>query len=376
MRLAIVYTGFTSYMADCWRALTRLANEGRGWHHVELKIWIEDFQQGAVAFDPAPLMRGLDFWWARSEDLKGRHNEIRDRVVGDIAAWKPDVVFVCGWSKVLPPLVAAAKELRHVPMVIELDMPWEWRVRKIVARFVLRKRLKRFSAVFVPGESTAFYAHWLGFGDGQVFKGKFGIDVVGIGDEVRKRDTRLARRGFLYVGRLSPEKGIRELASAYRKYRELHVQRLGQAVQPWTLDVYGMGPERKWLEGIEGVTIHGFAQPDEIRAAYACAGAFVIASKWDPWPLVILEACAAGLPVICTTNCWNHSELVKENGLVVRPGRLEEMSRAMLSVEQGGIDGSNGRVLAAEYSCEKWAERILKVCDCVCLSPRLDSNCK
>lgn len=367
MRIAVVYTGFSNYMADCWRALSEREVEinGRGRERVELKAWIEDFQQGAVAFNPDGVMHGLDYWWSSSEKLKNHGNGLRDAVVREIAVWKPDVIFVCGWSKELPPHVTAAKGLMDIPMVLEVDMPWEWRVRKFVARFMLWKRLRRFSAVFVPGRSTASYVRWLGFRNEQIFRGKFGVNVADVGDRPKNEARVKERNGFLFVGRLSPEKGIRELAFAYKKYRECHSHYSAATSGIWPLDIYGMGSEAKWLEGVEGVTVHGFAQPDEIRAAYAKAGAFVIASNWDPWPLVILEACSAGLPIICTEHCWNRYELLRENGIVVKCGDVNAMVNGMLSAERGELNGWSGRELAAEYSCEKWADRALDICKAV-----------
>lgn len=159
-------------------------------------------------------------------------------------------------------------------------------------------------------------------------------------------------RGFLFVGRLSNEKRIDVLATAYRAHRRA-------VADPWGLDVYGIGAREPWLRGIPGVVLHGFAQPDELPRAYACAQALVLPSAWDPWPLVIAESCAAGVPVICTDRCWNVPELVKANGSVVRSGDARALTAAMLKVSS--LDGSVGKRLIADYSCEKWVERVRRI---------------
>lgn len=341
MKIAFVWTEFSSYMADCWRTLAACAD-------VRLRVWVERHENGDVAFDPETLMRGVDYSWLYTERIGAKE---KNRVAEEIAAFDPDVLFVCGWARPLPPFVARCEKLAKVPKVLCCDMPWEWTMRKIAARFVLWRHLRRFRKIFVPGHRAAIYGRWLGFRHEDIVQGEYGIDLSRFGESgpdqrVVLEDT---RKRFVFVGRLSPEKGVVTLVDAYQRYR-----RKGG---DWLLDVYGMGRERKRLNDVDGITVHGFVQPDEIPSIYAHAGAFVLASKWDPWPLVILESCASGLPIICTKNCWNRYELIRENGFVVPVGDAEAMATAMLHV--GNLKGERGRELAANYSCKKWTERVV-----------------
>lgn len=327
MKILFVWTGVASYMADCWRELQKRED-------VELKVLIVDREGGyGTSFKDEDVIRGLDWTLARGA------SEVEKLGVG--VDWKPEVIFIVGWREPLCREIATSEEYRDVPKICCFDMPWEWRVRKFVARFVLWRYLRRFVAAYVPGEVSSRYAKWLGFK--RVEKGLFGIRVgerVGAGE----------RKGFLFVGRLSPEKRIDVIAAAYRKYRE--------AGGEWELDVYGQGVEARQFEGIEGVRMHGFVQPEEVRGAYARAGALVIASSWDPWPLVIAESCAAGVPVICSEHCWNHSELIRDNSFVVKVGDVDALARAM--ARAGELKAPEPEVVAP-YSCEAWAERTARI---------------
>lgn len=340
MRIGFVWTDFASYMADCWRALA--SHEG-----IDLRIWVEQNRGSNTSFDPADLMRGLYFSYEYGDLVTG---EKCRQVEAEVVEFKPDVLFICGWARVLPPYLAKSSRLRNIPKVLCCDMPWEWKPRKIAARFVLCRHLRRFQKIFVPGKQAAMYSRWLGFRPENIVCGEYGIDVEKF---AAQGGGAVRRRGFVFVGRMVDAKGIQTLAAAYALYREQ-----GGA---WPLDVYGEGEQRIVFEGIDGVTVHGFAQPSELARIYSESRAFVLASKWDPWPLVILEACASGLPVICTHNCWNRHELVKENGLVVPVGSATGLAAAMLDFEHGTIAlaGERGRVLASAYSCEKWCGRVL-----------------
>ena len=296
MRIGIVYTDITSYMTDCWRELASIDG-------VALKIWIEERENGNTDFNRKKLLEGLN----ANYDFSNMISYLEcDQVVCEIKKFNPDIVFVCGWSRNLPPYVAAAKELSHIPMVLEFDMPWEWRLRKIAARFILGPRLKRFSAAFVPGESTARYARWLGFKPNQIYRGKYAIDL-------KKWENRTTT-----------------------------VQPPTLPSDPWPLDVYGCGPEEKYLRNIPGITLHGFAQPEDLPRIYREHHTLLLFSKWEPWGVVAMEALAAGCKVVCSKACG-----VKE--LVDRISCVED--------EKGRDE------ILKEYSCEAWADRVLKICN-------------
>jgi glycosyltransferase involved in cell wall biosynthesis len=100
------------------------------------------------------------------------------------------------------------------------------------------------------------------------------------------------RRGpgdaFLYVGRLAPEKGIRELVEAWRAV-------------PARLVVVGDGPEAERLRSSSppNVELRPPVPPDEIPRLLASARALVFPTlAYEGAPRAILEAFAAGVPVL------------------------------------------------------------------------------
>jgi len=188
MKIAFVWTGFTSYMADCWRTLAAQPD-------VDLKIWVEQVRKGDIAFKPDTLMRGLDFQWRYSDEI----GEVERRAAEEeIAAFRPDVLFICGWARNWPPYLAKSEGLAEIPKVICCDMPWQWKARKFAARFVLWRHLRRFRKIMVPGRRAAMYARWLGFWKKDIVLGEYGIDVEKIGN--RERGTGGERDLFLSVG--------------------------------------------------------------------------------------------------------------------------------------------------------------------------------
>lgn len=93
---------------------------------------------------------------------------------------------------------------------------------------------------------------------------------------------------LLFAGRLSEEKGIRLLLDAWRSHRPAGLE----------LAVAGDGPLEQLVTG-DGVTRLGRLSRDDLRRRMTTSRALVVPSVWyEGMPIVVLEALAAGLPVM------------------------------------------------------------------------------
>ena len=341
--IVFIWTGVTSYMADCWRALAAQPD-------VRVKIIIEQRRASReTAFDAATVLRGLDATVVFDDEPLDKDGW-RERLV----AFEPDAFFIVGWHATTSRFFAEESAWQKVPKVLIFDLPFAWTIRKILAPIILHRYLKRFIAAFVPGKRAARYARWLGFASDHIEQGLFSIQLPS------KAEFNKPTGGFLYVGRYVSEKRLDVLLAAYQKYRKL-------VAKPWPLTCCGMGPEAGRLAGVEGVSNCGFLQPEGVSALYAESRAFVLASDFDPWPLVILESVAHGLPVICTEACGNSNELVKQNGIVCRTNNVDSLAKAMvrMTANEGRLAemGRQGIALAKPYGCEAWAARTRRIAE-------------
>ena len=124
------------------------------------------------------------------------------------------------------------------------------------------------------------------------------------------------RSGGLFVGRLSPEKGIATLAQALKHYETAHI------------DVIGHGPMEDELKGITGARLLGFMKADEIYSRMSQASYLVMPSIWyENFPRTLVEAYACGLPVIAS-RLGAMAELVHDGktGLLFTPGDAAELA--------------------------------------------------
>lgn len=331
MRILFVWTGIASYMADCWRELQRRPG-------VELKVVVDPLTDAQSDFKAERELHDLDYRIARrSEEVEGADT------------WMPDVIFLVGWRSEVCRYFALEKRYENVPKICCLDMPWRWKMRCLLAPLFLRRYARRFVAACVPGAVCETYCKWIGFR--RVEKGLFAI-----------RQSRFAREGgemsgsgtkdyFLYLGRYSKEKRLDVLLEGYRKYREMGGTK--------ELRLYGKGEALpKGIEKEPGVSVNGFVAPEEVPKLYAGAAAFVLASDFDPWPLVLLEAMSAGCRVIASTKCTNYPELGATWGRF-KVGDTEALARELARVDELQVAGCE---TIAPYDCKAWTERTLKIC--------------
>ena len=103
------------------------------------------------------------------------------------------------------------------------------------------------------------------------------------------------------------------------------------------LRIIGDGPERKRLETLalalnisDRVEFVGQVPPAEIQKNLDWADIFVFASESEGRPNVILEAMAAGLPIVAA-DIPGTKELLLDNGILVPPGNDEGFVRAINS---------------------------------------------
>jgi glycosyltransferase involved in cell wall biosynthesis len=92
----------------------------------------------------------------------------------------------------------------------------------------------------------------------------------------------------------------------------------------------------------------------------------VLASDFDPWPLVLLESMSAGCMIVASDRCTNRPELGK-NWFVFKHGKPGELARELARVEKavsGDVDVIRGenRNLAAQYDCAEWVKRVDSIC--------------
>jgi glycosyltransferase involved in cell wall biosynthesis len=288
--------------------------------------------------------------WSRRPDERALRKEL-DR-------FRPDAVLVVSWD--VGPYRRAARAMQGRTLrVLCMDNAWlgtakQWGGR-LISPLVIRPA---YDVAFLPGERQAAFARHLGYPDDRILWGYYSCDhpvFAAVGHAARPEPP----QAFVYVGRLVAEKGVDVLAEAYRLYRE-------SAPDPWPLLVCGTGPLAGAFAGIPGVELLGFVQPDGLPEVFARSGCLVLPSRFEPWGVVIHEATAAGMTVVCTSACGASTRLVLDgyNGAVVPPddpmALADGLSRMSAPHADRGAMSRRSAALASQFTPQRWAAYLIE----------------
>jgi glycosyltransferase involved in cell wall biosynthesis len=325
-------------------------------HEVELLV---------IAHEPSsisPFSEELFSWLRQDRLVWWKNGQVNARkLIQELNTFKPNVILCSGWA-ISEYLKAISALQSPCTRILCFDTPWLGTSRQWLGRLWARLRLKPlFDLAFVPGERQYQMAIRLWFMPHQIIQGLLAPDTAAFASSGETNETnRSARQCFLYVGRLSQEKGVKILIEAYRHYREA-------SGQPWPLHIAGTGPLASELNVLTGVVGHGFVQPAQLPSLMHQSGCLVVPSLYEPWGVQISEAATAGLPIIATTACGSAVHLVQSqfNGYLIPPGDVDALADALQRMERNpNLSGfaCNSKRLAGQFTPELWAWRLLSAC--------------
>jgi glycosyltransferase involved in cell wall biosynthesis len=196
------------------------------------------------------------------------------------------------------------------------------------------------------------------------------IAPTGVDLEVRSSDSgatgdRIARDGFLYVGRLAPNKGIATLLDAWRGRHDMPVLRIAGDGE-MAADVRAAAASNPIIEYLGSLPHH------EVVAAMRRSIALVVPSTWfEIQGLVILEAFSCATPVIAS-DIGAIPEAVREDrtGLLVPPGAAgvlaERVRWAAANVETMRSMGDGALAMfESDFSPERSLAQLVQVYETV-----------
>jgi glycosyltransferase involved in cell wall biosynthesis len=297
-----------------------------------------------------------------------------------ISETKPDVIVGDGffqWTAInllhglahKTPVVVCYERWAHT----ERRAQWYRKVyRKIVLRLV--------SAMACNGSLSKSYSIKIGMNESNITTGQMVADTHSLFQKVQKlsradisslRDQlKTQKLVFLSVCRLMRMKGINELLSGWRIFE---IKYPGMC----SLVIVGDGPERKNLEQLarinhlQDVIFTGHVDYDEIAKYYAAADVFVIPTLEDNWSLVVPEAMACGLPILCSKYNGCYPEMIAEgkNGWIFDPKNdsaiLQVLETSLIRHQDGTLKqmGYCSRDIVASYTPEHAAASIYNACE-------------
>lgn len=167
----------------------------------------------------------------------------------------------------------------------------------------------------------------------------------------------------VFVGRISPEKGLDILLEAWSKLR-------GNTTK---LAIIGDGPEKNYLQQkyshLTNVEWRGWLNREQVLNEMATSHVVVIPSKWyEGFPMIVVESYAVGTPVIAPMHAA-FPEIIREglNGWLFKPGcsdslyNILEKISSLNSIHREFLNKKARETYLENYSAEKNYEMLINI---------------
>jgi len=163
------------------------------------------------------------------------------------------------------------------------------------------------------------------------------------------------------VGRLEWEKGIDRLIDIWLSVHNTHPD--------WVLDIYGQGMlqdelQQKILAANAGTYIHLKGSSPDIMYEYLNCSLLVLTSRYEGFPMALLEAMACGVPCVTYDCPFGPRSMITNmrNGILVEEGDKKEMVDKINYLIENEKNrkkiGTNARKYVLQYSqkniMDKW----------------------
>ncbi len=180
---------------------------------------------------------------------------------------------------------------------------------------------------------------------------------------IPEKSSNCENKKIISVGRLEYQKGYDILINVWNI--------ISKKYPNWILEIYGEGIERESLQnkinklGLEKSFILKGAVKN-IQDKYLESSIYVMSSRYEGMPMVLLEAMSYGLPVVSFDCSCGPKDIIKDNedGFLVEFGNIEQMAEKIEKLisdeEKRKLFGKNARKNVERFSADiimkEWKE--------------------
>jgi len=312
-----------------------------------------------AADDPRRRLRGWRRWVERAlRRRRGRLLHPADRAAAGTTLWT-DLMLVRRLRRMRSSVVITTRPSLHVlgarlarPGVVVIGQEHvHLGVRGPALRAALRRSCGALDAMVVLTDADRLAYEEALRGATRV------VRIPNAVPRLRGGVSELQRPVVLAAGRLTPQKGFDQLVEAFAQ--------VAQAEPEWRLRICGAGPERPHLR--ELIATHDLSRrvrlPGRVRhiaREMEQASLYVLSSRWEGFPMVLIGAMSKGLPVVAFDCPTGPADIVEHgtSGLLVPAGDVDALADAMLELIRDPPRRRRFGVAAAERAEAFSASRI------------------
>lgn len=177
-------------------------------------------------------------------------------------------------------------------------------------------------------------------------------------DEIPDNKSDLKENRIISVGRLSKEKGYKDLIEIFRHVHEEY--------QDWRLDIIGDGNEKQNLQEQidkynlgEFIRLHGYQGKEYINNLLHDSSIYCMTSLTESFGIVLIEAMSYGIPCIAFSSAEGANELIEDgiNGYLInnrnKKEYIEKIKELINDSKLRKRIGEKGYITSLEYTSDK-----------------------
>ena len=243
----------------------------------------------------------------------------------------PNITVISGWQD--KGYLYTAKYLKSNKKIVvcALDTNWENSIKNYVMKLLTKLNITSifYSHYWIPGYPQYEFLKKLSIDDSKIIFNALSADLTIFESSFHRYKDEKERHyphRFLYVGRLSWQKSIPLLISAWKDIQEKNTD--------WELVLIGNGNLKDSAEGYKNIKILNWLQPEDLHEEIKKSGCFIVPSHWEPWAVTVHEFCAAGMPMILSDKIGARTTFLidNHNGYTFESKNLESLKNALLKV--------------------------------------------
>ncbi|RTY86016.1 glycosyltransferase family 4 protein [Flavobacterium sp. RSP15] len=301
-----------------------------------------------------PVIKGVSYYNRSETDYKAIL-ELCNKI-------HPDIIYISGWMDKDYLKVTMQMKLKGIPIVVGFDDIWYGTLRQKAAVLIFPILYKKyFSHAWVAGPYQFEYAKRLGFKNSKIIFDLLSANTQSFDASCNTESDKGKRKYFLYVGRLSEAKNIDKLVEGFKIYKEVHKGN-------WGLVCVGNGNLKSTIDSCTDIKYISFSTESELKELARSAGAFVLASKHEPWGLVVHEFASMGLPLLVSDKVGSKPIFFVNgfNGFGFSCKYSEDIALKMkamsdLTEEELAVMGLNSRLLANRINVKTSAANFISI---------------
>jgi glycosyltransferase involved in cell wall biosynthesis len=278
------------------------------------------------------------------------------RRLSDFRNYKIKYAFLCNHDRIDTLAAAVVLRLSGAKVYLMMDSKFDDKKRWLWRELLKSVFLLPYHGALVSGRRCRDYLEFLGMRSNRLFEGYDAVSVARIRAQAQTQPapegTPFGLRHFTVVARYVPKKNLFLAIDAYARYRQaagadaraLHLCGTGELEESLRADVAA--------RDLAGVEFRGWLGAEAVAKALGTSLALILPSIEEQWGLVVNEALAMGVPILCSDNVGARDSLVRTsvNGYVFESDNAEGLAHLMTRMATDEQEWRRLAVAAGESS--------------------------